>query len=359
MEPSVYIDLIYEAGVVPELWPRVLDLLAQLSDGEGTLLFAATPENSRWIASSAIVPMIEKWAASPWFHDNPRGARLVPMREPRFLTDYDALTPEEVEQHPYYTDFLRPNGLGWCVGTAIHSNVGDALVFSVEKAYAKGPVTPEVAQQLDVYRPHLARAALLSARIGLERARVTAESFALIGLPAVVLTPSGRVLAANERLTALEPRIGIGGGDQIRFMNPLAQAMFMGAIQSAGQIGGAGKSIPVAGDGVYSPMVAHLLPLRGSGRDIFSGAASVLFITEISRQEAPHAEILQTLYDLTPAEARVARLLVDGGTVETVSVLIGISRNTVRMHLKGIFSKTGVNRQSELVRLLAMPKLSI
>ncbi len=29
--------------------------------------------------------------------------------------------PEELEREPFYTTFLRPNGLGWCVGTTVHS----------------------------------------------------------------------------------------------------------------------------------------------------------------------------------------------------------------------------------------------
>ena len=42
-----------------------------------------------------------------------------------------------------------------------------------------------VIQQLDELRPHLARSALLSARLQLERARVASETLAVIGLPAL------------------------------------------------------------------------------------------------------------------------------------------------------------------------------
>src|SRR5262245_42285273 len=45
-----------------------------------------------------------------------------------------------------------------------------------------GPVPPEVAAKLDPLRPHLARAALLAAHFGLERARATVEALNLIGL---------------------------------------------------------------------------------------------------------------------------------------------------------------------------------
>ena len=134
------IDDIYEAAVVPERWLRVLDSMARISGGEGTMLFAYTQANVQWVASPAIQDVTSYWVNSEWVNRNGRGARLIPIREPRFLTDLDAFTPDEIEQEPFYTEFLRPLGLGWCVGTAIHSPAGDALVFSVERSHAKGPV---------------------------------------------------------------------------------------------------------------------------------------------------------------------------------------------------------------------------
>jgi hypothetical protein len=156
-----FIDDIYEAAVVPEKWQAILDRLAEMADDEGTLLFAAGPGAPRWLASEAIQRTVEEWIGSKWYLDNPRGQRLVPIEEPRFLTDLDALTADEIDASDYYTELLRPRGLGWCVGTTIRSPAGDTLVFSIEKAHSKGPVPRMVAEQLDRLRPHLARASLL------------------------------------------------------------------------------------------------------------------------------------------------------------------------------------------------------
>jgi DNA-binding CsgD family transcriptional regulator len=38
--------------------------------------------------------------------------------------------------------------------------------------------------------------------------------------------------------------------------------------------------------------------------------------------------------------------------VESAAELLGVSRSTARTHLKRIFSKTGVGRQTELIRLV-------
>ncbi len=45
-------------------------------------------------------------------------------------------------------------------------------------------------------------------------------------------------------------------------------------------------------------------------------------------------------------------LLANGLTLDEASEELDISRNTARAHLRSIFSKTGVTRQTVLVRLI-------
>jgi DNA-binding CsgD family transcriptional regulator len=346
------VDEIYEAAIVPERWKNVLDRLAGIANAEGALLFAAAPGNPRWLSSDNIHSRIEAWVNGPFYQNNPRGQRLVPTREPRFLTDLDAFTPEELEREPFYTNFLRPNGLGWCVGTSVHSPAGDTLVLSVEKAWDKGPVPRQVAEQLDPLRPHIARAALLSARFGLERARATVESLNMIGLPAAVLAHGGKVLAVNDALLAYAPDIRIGNGSQLEFANQAAQSLFASDGRSFYSRGG---SIPVRRTRTSEAFVVHLLPMRGLGRDVFTGAELLLYVTPVVQQPGPPPEILQALFDLSPAEARVAAMIAEGSSVEATAQALSVKPNTVRMQLKSIFSKTGTNRQAELVSLLRLP----
>jgi hypothetical protein len=71
--------------------------------------------------------MITKWVNSEWLQRNDRGKRLIPIREPRFLTDLDAFTMEELDREPMYVEFFRPNGPGWCAGTTIRSPSADTV----------------------------------------------------------------------------------------------------------------------------------------------------------------------------------------------------------------------------------------
>jgi DNA-binding CsgD family transcriptional regulator len=351
MSSATLIDEIYEAGVLPEKWPAVLDRLAEIADAEGTLLFAVAPGEPCWVCSPAIHDNMVFWANSPWYAKNLRGERLVPIKEPRFLTDLDAFTPEELDKSEFYTTYLRPSGLGWCVGTSIRSPCGDVLVFSIEKAHSKGPVPRGVAEQLDQLRPHLARASLLSGRIGLERARATVAAFETMGLPAAVLTSRGRALAVNTAMTAYSTEIRIGARDEVQFANPSAQALLTRVIE--GKRSHAGCSIPVPGTATNAPFIAHVLPLRGSGLDVFTGATSLLYVTPVSQQNPPATELLQALFDLTPAEARVAALIAEGHAVDTIASSLSVTLNTVRTQLKSVFTKTGVGRQAELASLLS------
>ena len=46
------IDRIYECSIVPDLWPGVLDDLAELADSRGGLLFSARDRVLKWTASA-------------------------------------------------------------------------------------------------------------------------------------------------------------------------------------------------------------------------------------------------------------------------------------------------------------------
>jgi DNA-binding CsgD family transcriptional regulator len=63
------------------------------------------------------------------------------------------------------------------------------------------------------------------------------------------------------------------------------------------------------------------------------------------------AKTLSSL-DLTPAETRLAIALFKGQSVEGYAKESGISINTARWHVKQIYAKTGVKRQSELIQRL-------
>jgi DNA-binding CsgD family transcriptional regulator len=63
-------------------------------------------------------------------------------------------------------------------------------------------------------------------------------------------------------------------------------------------------------------------------------------------------EGLRQLYGLTPSEARLANLMMEGNPLDACCKELQIRPSTARMHLSNLFAKTGVQRQGQLIALL-------
>ena len=61
---------------------------------------------------------------------------------------------------------------------------------------------------------------------------------------------------------------------------------------------------------------------------------------------------LVSVYNLTPSEAQVAISLANGHSIDEIASASHHSAHTIRSQLKSVFRKTGVSRQSELIKLL-------
>jgi DNA-binding CsgD family transcriptional regulator len=77
-----------------------------------------------------------------------------------------------------------------------------------------------------------------------------------------------------------------------------------------------------------------------------------IFLRDPERSTQGSSDVIRRLFDLTPAEATLALLLANGLGLEEAGEQLDIRRNTVRAHLRAIFSKMGVTRQTELVRMV-------
>jgi DNA-binding CsgD family transcriptional regulator len=130
-----------------------------------------------------------------------------------------------------------------------------------------------------------------------------------------------------------------------------ANQLLCEAIAAIDVAGGTARSFPVRDTGAEAMMVAHVIPIRLSARDIFVRCAAALVLTPVTMPQAPPVDLVQSLFDLTSAEARVARSLAAGKTVEDIAADGGISPNTIRTQVRGVLEKTGCHRQAEVVVL--------
>ncbi len=98
-------------------------------------------------------------------------------------------------------------------------------------------------------------------------------------------------------------------------------------------------------------------PVTLDGEAHTAGFLALIYAPAERRDITP--EVLLEIYGLTRAQANVARRLYSGLSVEATAARLGLSLNTVRTHLKQIFSKCEVQSQAELMHTLALGPQSL
>jgi len=354
------IDRIYEAAALPDLWPSVLDGVNEVGNGFATFLFTATREDVRW-TYSANGGYCEDYMAEGWPERTDRPFRLLKAQHAGFLGDLDVYTREELDREPVFTEFHRPRGLGWGAATAIEVPSGNTLIVNVERRWESGPVDRDTIARLDILRPHLARAALISARLSLERARIASMTLELLGLPAAIIGSRLQILAANRGLEELMPHVVEDRRNRVHVSQPAADKLLEVALAEllAPERAEVVRSIPIPAHGTETPHILHLVPVRRHARDVFGSASAIMVVLPIGQHEVPSAAVIQSLFDLTAAEARVARAVAECRDVRDIAEHAGVSKETVRTQLKSVLDKTGLHRQSELVALLTGKQLPL
>jgi DNA-binding CsgD family transcriptional regulator len=180
-----------------------------------------------------------------------------------------------------------------------------------------------------------------------------------LALGVILLNRAARILYANEAARLLD-----GEGKPLRLRN---SKVAHGSVEHSRRLDdlvqSALRGLPMAAIGVPRPDGGPPLTLIASsvrGQDVgrFSlahlhDAAVMLFIIDpVSKSGIPPAWLMDA-YGLTPAEARVAISAATNGSVPETANRLNLSPNTVKTHLRQIFLKMGISRQSELASLIA------
>jgi DNA-binding CsgD family transcriptional regulator len=83
--------------------------------------------------------------------------------------------------------------------------------------------------------------------------------------------------------------------------------------------------------------------------------AAVVFVSDPEHRRESGLDALAARYGFTPTEREVAQQLAAGASLGAIAEGLGITLNTVRGHLKHLYTKSGVHRQAELVAKLLSP----
>jgi DNA-binding CsgD family transcriptional regulator len=352
------LDLVYEAAAMPHLWPAVLDRMAGIAGGAGTFLITADPRTIRWTSSESLRQLGLDILEGHWHERNTRMERLLLHRHSGFMRDVDMWTLDEMDNDPSFRDLLRPRGFGWCGGFLVQVPSDDMLLFSIERRFIDGPIEGQAVIELNNLRPHLARAAMMAARLRLERAKGMAESLTTMGLPSAVLLGNGKVISTNSSFDQVGSQIVSTAFGGVVLANAGANELLAEAIEGLGAAAfqNGAKSIAVPADESNAALIVHLLPVRRSAHDVFGPAMGILVVTPLGSSETISSDLLNGLFDLSPAETRAAQGLLEGRSIDELAVDFGLSRETIRSQVKAVLFKTGTSRQADLMSLLANVK---
>jgi DNA-binding CsgD family transcriptional regulator len=237
------------------------------------------------------------------------------------------------------------------VALVLHRHLADRQTF-------EGPGADLASSLL----PHLAQSIHLAQRFDdLEtRAREMDSALNRVRCGLLLCRPDARVVWANQSAQQLLAR---GGrvrlcGETLTLPSTAETAEFRQSMVQLARADGpeddVGNRCIVLGKGSETALQCLLYPVDGCRR--FSTGEElpdrcVLLILS-APQDAPvlPAEHIERLFDLSPAEARVASALCSGLTITDFANVTGVTVGTARFQLKQVLAKTRANRQAELVR---------
>jgi len=283
-----------------------------------------------------------------------------------FIRSSDMVDPDlDFAQTTFYRDYIKPQGLALepplchVIASAQARPLAGMVIYRREGCRPFDPVDFEL---LDLLVPHLTRAYLIHCRFGEARHERRALREVIDRLPSgvILLDKDSRAVLTNrsaDQILALEDGIRLDRGrprlddpQQDRAFQQLVADALQTSAQRGRSYGGTLSVVRPSGRRSYATMVGPLLaPPPGTN---LGEAVAILFVADPEGSQISTTEVLEGLYDLTPAEADLLRLLAEGHSLEEVADQRGVTMNTARSQLKQVFAKTDTRRQGELVRLV-------
>lgn len=293
------------------------------------------------------------------------------------LKEGEVVTAEELIgkawlDSPVYREYLQPLDIRHLLGTDIYTEDGVECRLRVTRSHDARPFSAEDKALVRLLMPHFKRSIQLHARLDfLECERqLFAGTVNRMLLGMISFDQSGNILETNQearRILAEKDGITVSGstltahgsneGRELQRM--IRQALSPAAAASQGP--GVVEALAVTRPSGRSKLgvLVKAIPLGPFSESKHRPAAVVYVRDPESNAVQPSHELVRRLFELTRMEATLALLLAEGFTLDEAAEKMNVRRNTARTHLRSIFCKTGVTRQTMLVRLLLNSVISL
>lgn len=345
---SAYDAVLHEAS-----WAPVLERLAVLT-GSNSCAYVTI--------DGPLPEIVEEYGFDPAVTDeyNRHYAAFDPfhgaiLRKPRSLPliDRQVVSADFVKQSSWFQDFMPRHHLYTMLVLPLFRDGELVGSFNTQKFCGQGDFSADEFAAMQAVTPHLIKAAQLSTKMsGLRQSVAYSEAMLdRLGLPLLLTDEAGKVLLVNraaELLIAREPALrlqqgtfSVHGSDGTRTPRRSAHIVEM--------------SIPRGG--ARKPLRLTMLPVspHSAVNSLWQRPMMMIVIDDPETIPVGLTEILQGLFSMTAAEARVCvALACEGLSPQSCADVFGVSITTIRSQIRSIYSKTGVKRQMELVRMLTM-----
>jgi len=374
---SAFIGDVYQAGLDPARWQGVLAAATRFVGGASATLFSKTAGRApgllvyeHGIAQRFQRLYIDQYVkldpAPTAAHYTSNGAAttrrfFAELEQP--IATSDLASRADFLETRFYREWARPQGVVDFVGAALDNSVASAAMFGVFRHERNGLTDDETRRRMRLIVPHIRRALMMTRELETRAFQAETLAVAFDGLSAgmIVVDANADVVYANRAGQAI-----LRAGDMLRVLggrlaaaDPAADQILREAFAKIAEAGGLpfgrrGAVVPLIGRGGERHL-AHVLPLTPgthSRASICPEAAAALFVHRAALDTA-ESHALAKAYRLTPTELRVLRAVAEIGGLPEVAAAFGVSESTVRTHVRRLFEKLGVNRQADLVKIIA------
>ena len=353
------ISLIYEGPLETLPWASSLNFLRDLLGANWVTLILrpASERNDALIINAGPKgPFMEqgKFSSRTAFTLDP----FVGLPADKVLTVEEMIGAGDWHTSDFYKQFVEPYDIRYLLGFDIYTKDGSECRFRVCRSHASQPFSDRDRAACEALLPHLKRSIELHSRldhIESER-RLYAGAVDRMMLGTVVFDETGTIMKTNkvaDEILRAHDGIHLSNGTleaKYSAENRSLQQFIRTALENATNLPQAMSITRPSGLAKYGVAIRSV-PLSewSEGRH---RPAVMVFLRDPEHKSQASPDVIQSLFELTPAEAALALLLADGMTLEEAADDLNIRKNTARAHLRSIFSKTGVTRQTALVRLL-------